>query len=575
MKRTTLVATLALFLGCATTTQVAWAQRGHNSGSHQQQRQYQHGDDDRPSNSGNRPSPDAIVGGIVGIIGALQNAEQQRQQHHDDDEYYYPPQQQQQYYPQQQYVPVQQYTPVPVQPAKPVEVKPLKNAVPKVVKPIALKANLQSMARGVKVASARYLKDTIRSLNLASQQSVDDLKTGLEDSKAILSEQDKKDIEDFLKTTGAPQDKIDRLKDALNANDPQAIQNAARDLNLDSLFMNNGMTSALVAGADLTNHLNDLRNAIANGASPDQVGQLAGQVAGDIQQMGLPFVNTLGLNELLNQVVLSSQVTGGMGNGSGIGPAGMPTEFPTGDCLIVCDPNMASGQCCLLPGETLCVGTGGQGQLQVMEGTAASALGLPAGTEPPVEDASGTAAVLGANGITIINPEATGSAVNYSLGAESFVLEPGMHKQHGSTNQTIVFDKGESFGETRYSLAQGTYRFSAGAKGWELSRATFTVTIDNSDSPIDFSYAFNNEQVTIPAGSVKTHTSNSLPVVRFNKGDEGEDARKELDSGTYYVAINPETNLIDVFAAKPEPSKIAVLKKKTGRQTAKRFGLQK
>jgi hypothetical protein len=582
MKRTTLVAALALLLGATTAIQAfprsapAPAPRPPQRPHHQN-----NGPWTEPSNNGLSQSDAAAIGGIIGIIGReLIRPGQQQQQRPPQrpPQQYYPPQQQyypQEYYPEPQYVPVQQYPAAAVQPAKPVEVKPLKNSVPKVVKPIALKANMQSLARQVKVASVRYAKDTARALNLASQQSLDDLTTGLQDSNAILSEKGKKEIEDFLRAQNLPPDKVKNLMDALNANDPQAIQTASQELNLDTLFMNKDMTNSLIAGANLSIRLNDLKDAVANGATPEQIAQQVGQVAADIQQMNLPAVNTLGLSELLNQVVLSSQVTGGMGNGTGIGPAGTPTDFPTGECLIVCDPNMASGQTCLLPGETICVGTGGQGPLQVMEGTAASALGLPSGTEPPVEDASGTAAVLGANGITIINPEATGAAVNYRLGTEAFVLEAGKNKQHGSTNQVIVFDKGESFGETRYTLAQGTYRFATGETGWDLKQATFTVTIDNSDSPIDFSYAFNNSQVTIPAGGVKTHTSNSLPVVRFNKGDDGEDSRKELDSGTFYVAIDPDTNLIDIFAAKPQPSKIAVPKKKTGRQTVKKFGIQK
>jgi hypothetical protein len=74
--------------------------------------------------------------------------------------------------------------------------------------------------------------------------------------------------------------------------------------------------------------------------------------------------------------------------------------------------------------------------------------------------------------VSISNPSETGQAVKYVLGADEGSLEPGYTTDYSQGTQVIVFDRGDSFGEARYTLAPGTYRFVATDRGWDLHSVT-------------------------------------------------------------------------------------------------------
>jgi hypothetical protein len=61
--------------------------------------------------------------------------------------------------------------------------------------------------------------------------------------------------------------------------------------------------------------------------------------------------------------------------------------------------------------------------------------------------------------ITILNSVEVGTAVNYTLGAGDYSLEPARSMVHNDGAQVIVFDRGGSFGQATYTLQPGTYRF--------------------------------------------------------------------------------------------------------------------
>ena len=472
MKRLSLSAAVALILTGLSTADAAQGPPV----PHQNHQQRPSWDENRPRNNND------WIGPLIGIIGTA--AINEIQQHQDYQPPYYP-QQQQQYYPPHQPVYQQQYIQQPqvvypqqpvVQPAPKPVVQPKKNVIPKITKPVALKNNFAPLS--AKVATKTYSRDVSLRLNQDINSSLGDLQQGLEDAGVIMSAKGLQDTADFLKQAGVPDSQIQALVSAIKANDPNAIQAAANAIGLDKVFMTPGMTDSLITGANVGQQMQDIQTQIANGASPDQVAQMAGQLATSLQQLNLPKVLQQGLMDEINQVVLANDILNGISNNPPVGPQGSMTDLPTGgDCQIICDPNLAAGSNCMLPGGAVCVGTGGTGPMELMNGSVAAAMGLPASEDAPVPDTEGTAPVLGNSALTVMNPEDSGATVSYVLGGQSFTLAPGQSQPHGSTNQLIEFDRGGEFGKARYTLDSGTFKFAVSEQGWGLVKAKFTVTI--------------------------------------------------------------------------------------------------
>jgi len=84
--------------------------------------------------------------------------------------------------------------------------------------------------------------------------------------------------------------------------------------------------------------------------------------------------------------------------------------------------------------------------------------------------------------ITLLNPAETRTAMYYNLGSSQYTLEAGQSVGHGDETQVIAFDRGGSFGEARYTLAPGTYRFVATDHGWDLHTVTEEVASNTTDS---------------------------------------------------------------------------------------------
>lgn len=80
--------------------------------------------------------------------------------------------------------------------------------------------------------------------------------------------------------------------------------------------------------------------------------------------------------------------------------------------------------------------------------------------------------------ITLLNPAETRATLTYNLGGGQYVLEAGQSMGHGEETQVIAFDRGGSFGEARYTLQPGTYRFVATEHGWDLHTVTEEIAAD-------------------------------------------------------------------------------------------------
>jgi hypothetical protein len=227
-------------------------------------------------------------------------------------------------------------------------------------------------------------------------------------------------------------------------------------------------------------------------------------------------------------------------------------EIPTGVIWIVYDPTLAVGTG-LIIGEGLMVCGGGSGDLTFVQASAAEGLGLPVGQGEPLPDVSPEEVEPLHDFIVLRNRSDAANAVHYVLNRQlTYTVEPGYRqKLPADRDWTIEFDRGDGSGAARYSLTKGYYEFRVIENRWELVKSDYKVTIDNTQGIEDFSYLMNNEVVTVKAGESNTHESDTAVVVEFDRG-EGVDnpARKNLNkSGTYKVAVDTQTNYLDLFAS--------------------------
>ena len=114
----------------------------------------------------------------------------------------------------------------------------------------------------------------------------------------------------------------------------------------------------------------------------------------------------------------------------------------------------------------------------------------------------------------------------------------------------IQFDRGAGQGVARYALPPGHYEFRIEQGRWVLKKVTYEVTIDNREGTQEFAYVLDNEVVRVKPGESKTHTDTEPVFIEFDRGDVVEDvAQKNLNkSGIYKVAVDPQTNNLDLFA---------------------------
>ncbi|KKK69795.1 hypothetical protein LCGC14_2930460, partial [marine sediment metagenome] len=125
----------------------------------------------------------------------------------------------------------------------------------------------------------------------------------------------------------------------------------------------------------------------------------------------------------------------------------------------------------------------------------AAVLGLPYSVANPIPNYPGE---FVASGILLMN---TGeSAVNYTLDGRRYTMEPGYQQVLARNRLTVAFDRGCSFGRTKYGIDDGWYKFTATDRGWELYKNTAKITLDNSDNSFSFGYVLNNRRQTLQPG---------------------------------------------------------------------------
>jgi hypothetical protein len=84
-----------------------------------------------------------------------------------------------------------------------------------------------------------------------------------------------------------------------------------------------------------------------------------------------------------------------------------------------------------------------------------------------------------------------------------------------------------------------------------LYRSSFGVTIDNQRGDAPFYYNVDNTQEEVAAGESKSHTSLYPLLVRFDRGDGGDEAQKKVvaKDRRLEVAVNPQDGFWDLYPA--------------------------
>jgi hypothetical protein len=168
-------------------------------------------------------------------------------------------------------------------------------------------------------------------------------------------------------------------------------------------------------------------------------------------------------------------------------------------------------------------------------------VGVPYMDCPPMPDKP-----PGVSGKTcLLNSDSSGNVINYSLNEYPYSMGPGQ-SQFVDSGYVITFDSG-SGATKRYTLADGSFRFSIGPQGWDMQSATFKVTIDNSNFGSDFNFAINNEPGSVRAGQAVQIQSPYPLEIMFDRGDGGEPGRKRLMEGIYLVGVDPGSQRLELF----------------------------
>lgn len=149
-------------------------------------------------------------------------------------------------------------------------------------------------------------------------------------------------------------------------------------------------------------------------------------------------------------------------------------------------------------------------------------------------------------------PAGSRGTINYSINDNHYVAQPGLKQKLAALPNgrgwLVEFDRGGTFGTEAYTLAPGTYYFTATDRGWQLYGEHFEIVLDNSQSKQEFNFIFQGEDLTIPGGA-RTLVFDYPIVVPIGRGNDSEFVTKFtwLTAGTVQVGVNASDNMWDLF----------------------------
>ncbi|UUO06386.1 hypothetical protein M4951_23945 [Blastopirellula sp. J2-11] len=496
-----------------------------NSGSSPRGYGQSHGH--HPSSNNNSDIGGAIVKGIfdLGVEGMRQNNNNNNR--YDRRDYYQPPRQST--YPPRNYYP----TPAPTQvaPVVPKNVAPKKNIAP--VKKVAAKRNNVMNGEAFLALSNHDIDRANEKLQEQQEEEIDNLEEDLKDQ--------------------LPPNDTDLITQMNNANIDPAVQQQILDAKkrgdsatVQILYTANadpnhaGEAVDLANKINLQNDVNDLRDRNQNGKLRERdIDQFADKVK-NVFPPGPQRDDLLAHLDDMNQTAEVQDLLGSAIPNAGMGGLG------GGTVTVIHNPNLPDGTVINLGNGTMMVGTGGLGSLNVGTSSLAEAMGLPVAQSLPVPESDAT---IPTSGVVLRNASENGAEISYVInGKYDYSMQSGHIQTLGEGKWIILYDRGDSYGEAKYTLTRGTYEFTPSDNGWALFAKKYDVEIDNSGNPNEFHYVVNNVPAVVGPYSVKTHNSAYPLEVRFDRGDGKGEERKVLDGGTFQVAVSPNDNKWDLYS---------------------------
>lgn len=232
---------------------------------------------------------------------------------------------------------------------------------------------------------------------------------------------------------------------------------------------------------------------------------------------------------------------------------GQPTQtqnLPAGSAPIIFNPKLPAESAVALGNGYVMIGTGGRGEMELVTGDVATAMGLPVSDGTPAAPSS---AEEPDEGVVLANSPDSGTTVYYTVLGNEYTMGPGYTHTLPYASVTVNFNRGGSFGRKEYTLSPGTYRFTGTDQGWELYAREYRVTIDNTGNPYEFHYVADNQRAVVGPGQTKEHKSKFPVLVRFDRGNGTAVKQVRGDQGVLKVAVNPQDGMWDLFS----PAKVA------------------
>jgi len=223
-------------------------------------------------------------------------------------------------------------------------------------------------------------------------------------------------------------------------------------------------------------------------------------------------------------------------------PGGGPVP-PGNQVLMALMPGLPRGMIIVLGNGAVWIGVGDLCQyIAIGYGNCAQAAGMIVGIGPSLPESSAGPFTGG----TLLG-NAADSEVHYNINNHPFSIKPNYTQTlPGGKVWVVVFDRGGSFGQAKYTLSEGTYKFTLTEKGWDLFKHSFNMAIDNGENPFEFRYVVNNELQALAPGEAHEHSDIYPLIVRFDNG-RGETKTKKLEGGVYKVGVTQE-NTLDLYA---------------------------
>lgn len=364
------------------------------------------------------------------------------------------------------------------------------------------------------------------------------LRFGLE--QVVISDAEREQIIDKLSGRVSRRYVIE-LQDALIDEDPDAVERAAKKAELSQ-----SEREKLVRRVALIRAAKDFFRLVESGASGLALHRRIKQAKHLIANLDLSDTQRQQIEDRLEAVLAAASARHAMEHAAIAG--GTKLNWPSGTVPVVYDPSLPHDKVQLLGGYAIVVGTSGQGVMRAEMTTAARVIGVPVAEGEPVPEWRDSADPL--SGVVIANPDYTRTAVNYLVNNRTYRTEPGENlKLDRAGSYLVEFDRGGSFGRARYNLSRGVYIFVPSARGWDLFRMPYQITIDNSENPHDFHFVIDKRRERVAAYDSKTITAESPFEFVFDRGEGKELSRKMLLNGIYKVAISPSDNLWELYEA--------------------------